>query len=209
MMTEQKLRTKTMVWDRQTRAFHWSLVLLFTALSLTGFNSEDKLSVHIFLGEIVTALVVWRSYWGFRGSYHSRFSSFLYSPADVWLFVTNMLTGKRQRFLGHNPLAGWMVIVLLGVISVQIASGLFGSDGIALSGPLAEWIAADWSEGLGNLHAVNYRLLLLLIAAHVLSVVIHLMLKDDILTPMITGRKLTSPPHRDIEKIGKTEAQRE
>lgn len=199
-MTVQNAKTKTKVWDLPTRMFHWLLVLLFLALSATGLASHNAIRAHIFLGLLTICLICWRVIWGLWGSYHSKFSSFVCSPVVVGRYITDLLSGKRQQHLGHNPVAGWMVVCLLSVITLQVLSGLFGSDGIALAGPLAGSLSSDISELLGKFHIANYKLLLILVVMHVLAVFVHLILKDNVLTPMITGVKSISKANAEVAK---------
>jgi cytochrome b len=39
--------------------------------------------------------------------------------------------------VGHNPLGGWMVVLMIAILIAQATSGLFVDDEIATQGPLA------------------------------------------------------------------------
>ncbi len=128
------------VWDVSVRLFHWSLVLLFF---LAYFTGEDDSMVHIYAGYGVIGLLAYRIIWGFIGSKYARFSEFVYGPAATLGYMKSMRSEQPQRYLGHNPLGGWMIILLLISLIGISWSGLklYAADG---HGPLA----ADESTGV-------------------------------------------------------------
>jgi cytochrome b len=128
-MTDTRIR----VWDPLVRLFHWSLVVTFTVAYFTG--DEDNL-VHIWSGYAVIGLVIFRILWGFIGSRHARFSDFLASPARVLDYLKSLAARQPERYLGHNPAGGWMIVLLLIAILLTSISGIkvYGLEG---HGPLA------------------------------------------------------------------------
>lgn len=109
-----------MVWDPLVRIFHWSLVTAFTIAYLTG---DEESQVHVYAGYTVIGLVLFRLLWGFIGTRHARFKDFIYRPATVFSYAKEVLTGKPKRYLGHNPLAGIMILLLLGSL---LTTGITG-----------------------------------------------------------------------------------
>lgn len=109
-----------MVWDPLVRIFHWSLVAVFAIAYLTG---DEESQVHLYAGYTVIGLVLFRLVWGFIGTRHARFQDFIYRPATVFTYAKEVLTGKPQRYLGHNPLAGIMILMLL---SSLLTTGITG-----------------------------------------------------------------------------------
>lgn len=126
--------TRVKVWDLGVRVFHWSLVILFVVSYLSG--EEDDSMLHIYSGYGVLALIVFRVVWGFIGTRHARFSDFVHGPRITVEYAKSMLSGKPRHYLGHNPLGGWMVVVLLLALAGTTWSGLeaYGAEG---HGPLA------------------------------------------------------------------------
>lgn len=98
------------VWDPVVRIGHWVLVIaFFTAY----FTEDDFLSAHVWAGYTVTAVILFRILWGFIGTTHAKFKDFIYSPIAVFNYLGNLLRGKPQHYIGHNPAGGAMVIALL------------------------------------------------------------------------------------------------
>ena len=59
---------RILIWDVPTRLFHWTLALSFTGAWLTS-ESDQWLSVHVFLGYLMLGLVFFRLLWGFAGTH--------------------------------------------------------------------------------------------------------------------------------------------
>lgn len=109
------------VWDILVRLFHWSLVASFT---IAYFSAEEESALHIYSGYTVLGLISFRLIWGLVGSRHARFSDFVRSPAAVIDYLKASRSGQAPRYLGHNPLGGWMIIALLATLFVVTLSGL-------------------------------------------------------------------------------------
>jgi len=178
------------VWDAPVRLFHWLIVLLFAFMYATGKVKGDWLDWHMRGGYAILALVLFRLLWGFFGSTHARFSSFLSGPAAALQFAKKLASRAPAPVAGHNPLGGWMVIALLIVLGVQAGTGLFANDDILVEGPLASLVSKDMSNRLTSWHYWNFNLLQVLVAVHVLAVIYHLrVMKEDLVGAMFTGVK--------------------
>ena len=177
------------VWDPFVRVFHWSLVLTFTVAWLSG---EELETLHAYAGYAVFGLVLLRLVWGFIGPRYARFSDFTYPPAVVKSFVKDTLHKRAQRYLGHNPAGGAMIILMLISLLLVSVTG-FGVYGIeAGAGPLA--MLAGSSEGLKEVfeetHEFFANLLLLMVVIHVAGVVVESVLhRENLVKAMFTGLK--------------------
>lgn len=109
------------VWDPLVRTFHWSLVVLFTLAYVTGDDAE---TAHIWFGYIVLALLLLRVLWGLVGTQHARFSDFAYPVTAILSYTKDMLLGRARRYLGHNPLGGAMIMIMLVVLLLTCATGI-------------------------------------------------------------------------------------
>ncbi len=176
---------KIQVWDIPTRLFHWSLLALVVVAWLTG-EEEGAAVIHRVAGEAVAGLLVFRLVWGFIGGEHARFADFAAGPAAIIAHVRDLFNAKPRRHLGHNPLGGLAVFLLLLNVTVIVATGLF-SGGEHNAGPFA----GAWGLELSEVHEVAFRVLQGLVAIHVLGVIVETVKAKDALVPaMITGRKV-------------------
>jgi cytochrome b len=182
-----------LVWDVPTRLFHWTLVLLVALAWVTGETEGAMFTVHTLAGYAVAVLLVFRVIWGFAGSRHSRFADFLRPWREVLAHIGGMLSQRPARTLGHNPLGGWMTLLLLLVLAGQVGTGLFASDD-GLGGPLAGALSSGTARAIAQLHGGLSGALLGLIALHVVGVLVEsLLTRDNLVRAMITGRKAVTP----------------
>lgn len=165
-----------LVWDWPTRVFHWCLVLCFAGAWLTS-ESERLHLVHITLGYTMAGLVAFRVVWGLVGSRHARFASFVRSPLAAWAYLKNLMAGRPDHHVGHNPAGGLAVVGLLALAA-----------GVTLSGWLND--SGDAPHWLEELHEVLASGMLALVAVHVLGVVVgSLAHKENLARAMVTGFK--------------------
>ena len=178
------------VWDVPVRLFHWLLVLLFAFMILSGKLKDEWMVWHMRAGYAILALLLFRILWGFAGSSYARFASFLAGPSACLAFVRKLLARAPAHSAGHNPLGGWMVLVLLLALLFQVGSGLFANDDVLIEGPLASLVTKAVSDQLTSWHYWNVNLLLGLAAVHILAVLYHvLFMKENLIGAMFTGVK--------------------
>jgi len=173
------------VWDLPSRLFHWLLAALIGAQWLTANTGIPWMHLNTWTAYAILVLVVWRLFWGFIGSPTARFASFLRGPRAVSAYTRSLLRDEHPVIIGHNPLGGWSVVLMMLLAAVQAGTGLLSSDG-----PLAHWPGGDWVGIFAAVHQVSFNLLLGLIVLHIGAVFLHLFVgEDDLVTPMLTGRK--------------------
>lgn len=176
------------IWDLPTRVFHWSLVLLVLASWFTDQMGWARL--HFLSGYAMVGLLIFRLIWGFLGSETSRFVQFLRSPAGAFRHLRQVLAREPDLEVGHNVAGGWMVMLLLVLLLVQVATGLCANDDVMAEGPLAKYVGKPWSDRLGTIHSINFSLIELAVLAHVCAVLAYWLFKrHNLLRPMITGVK--------------------
>lgn len=175
------------VWDLPTRLFHWILVLLVSISWWTGENGYYEW--HEKSGILLLCLIVFRLLWGFWGSHTARFADFLEGPGAVWAHMRHFARGQVRHDVGHNPLAGYAVLVLLGVLLVQAVLGLFtqADYGVFLA-PWAETVSTERSETLTSWHKWFFDWVLITIGIHVSAILAYAIFQRVyLLGPMIHG----------------------
>lgn len=176
------------VWDIPIRLFHWAIVLLLG----TSWISERQgwMELHFLAGYSLLALLLFRFVWGFVGSHTARFTSFLRSPLAVSRYILHLRRRGPDTELGHNAAGGWMVLVMLVLLAVQVGTGLCANDDAINEGPLFDYVGKEWSDWLSHIHAVNFSLIEIVVSLHVLAILAYaLMKKHDLVRPMVTGQK--------------------
>ena len=106
----------------------------------------------------------------------------------TWAYLRGVLKGTAPRYIGHNPLGGWMVLALVSCI------GLLGFTGWLYNTDMF------WGYGwLADLHAAFGWALLGLVALHVSGVVLtSIKHRENLVWAMVTGRKPAAAP-QDID----------
>ena len=173
------------VWDALVRVAHWTLVACVAAAWFTHQR------LHEWIGYTALAVVALRFLWGWIGSRHARFTSFVLSPEKTLRYVGALIHGTEPRYLGHNPLGGWMIVALLSGVAIVGATG---------------WLAVTdryWGVGwVRDLHELCADGLLALVALHVAGVVqAGLRHRENLVRAMLTGTKPPPRPGDVFERI--------
>ena len=178
------------VWDLPIRLFHWLLVLCIAGSLISVNLGGNAIEWHAYFGYSVLTLLIFRFIWGFVGSKHARFSSFM----PTRLAILNYLQGRSPRILGHNPIGALSVFALLFVLSVQVVTGLFVDDEIAFQGPLAKYVPNFIVSFLSEIHEGNQVIIYTLIAIHISAIWFYKKYKgENLIKPMLTGDKEIDP----------------
>ena len=179
-------------WDLPTRLFHWSLVTLVAGAYVSRRWGDAGLVWHKWNGYGILVLVVWRVLWGFAGSSTARFQSFFYWPWTAARYGIDFALRRPRHFLGHNPLGGSVVFLMLGLVGLQGTLGLFSYDDhdSNAGGPLAVKVAdATWAAAT-KWHLIIFNVILAVVALHLLANLLYILWKgENLVKPMITGRK--------------------
>jgi len=174
---------RILLWDLPLRVFHWSLVAAVTTAVITGEIGGPWMAWHGRAGLLIVGLLVFRVVWGVVGSATSRFTHFAPSPGRVIAYLRG-----RWRGVGHNPLGALSVFALLGLLSLQAATGLFGNDDIAFAGPLNHLVGDAAGARSTGWHRLLADGLFVLLALHLLAIAFHVVVKRHrLIRPMISG----------------------
>ena len=179
------------VWDLPTRVFHWLLASAVLGAVVSAEIGGNAMQWHQRFGLLVMALVLFRGLWGLVGGRWSRFSSFIYAPTTVLRYAKGQVRADEQLDVGHNPLGSLSVFALLGMLAVQVATGLVADDEIASTGPLNRFVttasgllATSWHKEVGKF------IVLALVALHVGAIAFYYFRKKiNLVQPMWSGDK--------------------
>lgn len=209
------------IWDPVVRIGHWTVVIAFT---VAYFTKEDLLSLHVWAGYLVGAVVALRVLWGFVGPQHARFSDFIYGPRRVVTYLADLVRFRAERYLGHSPAGGAMTLALLVMLAATVGTGLLSYAADKHAGPLAPFYAAQppaaaasgngttaataavsdrtgrngEESALREAHELLANLTLALVVLHFSGVIVaSIVHRENLALAMITGRKRRDVrPHR-------------
>jgi cytochrome b len=164
------------VWDAAVRLLHWMLVITVVSAWLTRHSPGRW---HEWIGYATLAVVALRTIWGFTGSHYARFADFVRSGSITSAYARDVLGKREARFIGHNPLGGWMVLILLSMVTLVGFTGwLYTTD---------RFWGVEWVE---ELHETLSNVLFAFVFFHILGVVytsIHH--RENLPGAMLHGRK--------------------
>jgi cytochrome b len=188
-MSDQQHRA-TPVWDLPTRIFHWTLVLLVsTNLFLFAPTGGIATVIHMTAGYVICGLLLFRLAWGFLGSPRSRFADFVQPWSSVKAYLEGLVRFAPPRSIGHNPLGGWMILVMLVALAGAAVTGIFAS-GRHAAGALADWVPVDVTALAGDMHEFLGNFMIALVIVHIAGVAVDwLLTRENIVKSMINGRK--------------------
>ena len=168
------------VWDLPTRAFHWALAAS-VILALVIIEDEGlAYAIHAILGVSALVLVLFRLVWGILGGEYARFSGFIAGWSTVRSYTLRLLRLAPPRHIGHNPLGGWAIVILIVLTLLTAATGVL--TGGLLGGGAAR-AASDIHEAFGSL-------LQFMVFIHIAGVLVGWALtRDNLVAAMWHGRK--------------------
>jgi cytochrome b len=184
------------VWDPAVRIFHWSLVVAFL---VAYFSAEELHDLHEFTGYLVLVLVIFRLVWGIVGNEYARFADFVRGPREVARNLRDIALMRPKRYLGHSPVGGAMVVVLLAMLAATSVTGIVVQEqGELMSlAAVASGLEDDDDDEheaeqgtVAQLHETLSDLTIMLTLLHIAGVILASFTHRENLTKsMFTGRK--------------------
>ncbi|WP_206482878.1 cytochrome b/b6 domain-containing protein [Thalassotalea sp. G2M2-11] len=183
------MTTQHLVWDLPIRLFHWGFVGLLIALWYTSDQDNGLIELHMQLGYIALALVLFRIIWGFIGTTHAKFKNFIPSFYQLRIYIRQRNNNVKQ-YAGHNPMGSLMVLLMLLLILLQSISGLFMSDDVFSAGPYAGVLSGDMEGMVKFFHHNGFDFIVIISAIHIAAVFYYLLVKrQNLIKPMLSGKK--------------------
>jgi len=190
------------IWDAWVRLFHWSLALAVTFLLISGETGVGFYDWHRLTGEVVLGLLLFRIIWGVIGSSNARLLSLIKHPRHAIFHLKELALKRNKPERGHNAAGGWAVLAMLVILGVQAGTGMFIADEDEfIEGALYGSLSSNISDLLYQVHHTNARLIQILVLVHILMIAVYLLRsKQNLITPMITGR-MHWPAQVDVPEV--------
>lgn len=181
---------KRLVWDLPVRLFHWILAVCLVIQWFTAEVIEDAMDFHFYLGYFILGLIIFRLLWGFMGTKYARFSSFIAGPKAMFSYLKSLINKSPEETVGHNPVGGLMLPLVLLLVGIQAVTGLFTSNDIVHAGPYYETVSNSLQSTLQWLHHKTFSFLWIFIAVHIIAICWYkFAIKHDLIKPMFHGKK--------------------
>ena len=193
---------KRLVWDLPLRLFHWLFALSIIASYVTAKLGFDWMQWHFYLGYWTIGLLVFRILWGIFGPRHARFSSFIHNPSAIWLYLKGMFNPNSARSIGHNPVGGLMVLLMLLLVAVQAGTGLFTTDAVVWAGPYNPSVSESTASFLSTVHDWNFNVIIGAVVLHIGAILFYAFYKkQNLVVPMLHGHlpAVMVPEHEAIK----------
>ena len=159
-----ELRTYA-VWDANTRWFHWINALSVIALMVVGIlilkagalhvpNSGKAIlkTLHVWIGYVLVANLLWRIVWAFFGNRYARWRAMLPGGRGFFhalrSYIAAFIAGHPEQYGGHNPVGRLGIAALLLLITIQAITGLVLAGTDLFYPPFGSWIA-QWVAAPG------------------------------------------------------------
>jgi cytochrome b len=159
---------------------------------LGEFRTFSIMQWHIYVGYCTGVLLLFRLFWGIKGPENIRFTALVPPPKDVIVDLRRVVDRRPSGIAGHSPIGALASLVILGLLVVQVGSGLFSEDDdLYHEGPLADSVSSVFVVKATEIHNLNSSLLLIVIGLHVLVMLFYYFWKkENLVGAMISGRKL-------------------
>jgi len=152
-------------WDAGVRWFHWLNLLCLLGLiavgvailngKALGVTTEGKIllkTVHVWIGYVFAANLLWRLVWAFVGGPHARWRAMLPGGrgymSEVRAYLADSKAGLPRQYIGHNPLGRLAVATLLLLLLIQAVTGMVLAGTDLFYPPIGSWIA-NWVASPG------------------------------------------------------------
>lgn len=180
--------TPQRIWDLPIRLCHWLMAFCFIGAYITSESDKFRL-IHTSLGYTLGLLICFRLVWGLTGTHYSRFSSFIFSPRQLLIYLRSLLQGMPIHYSGHNPAGAIAIFLMLLIGSALVASGwLMYTDRIP-----------EWGE---ELHETLANIMLFIVLIHIVGVIVASYFhRENLANAMLTGFKLTNQDERSVKPM--------
>lgn len=183
---------KLFVWDLPVRLFHWLLLISLLSAWYTSDGERDLIDYHLKIGYFTLGLIIFRIMWGIFGTQYAKFSQFFPTKTKLLSYLNKSKQNQVDTTVGHNPLGGLMIILMLLLILSQAISGLFMNDDVFTTGPYYESVNSSIQKFMSLIHHNVFDIILFVSVVHIGAIFYYLFAKKiNLIVPMFTGYKST------------------
>ncbi len=181
--------TKVRIWDLPTRVFHWSFATSCIVAWITGDDARYT-DIHLYVGYLAFALLLFRLVWGVIGGRYSRFSQFISGPRKLIGHLRHMADHHYNHGPGHNPAGAIAVILMLLLVLALSVSGFVVLGGEEGFGPLAGLFTIEQGDKIHGWHKWLAWVWLGVIVLHLAGVALMSALqRENLVLAMVSGNK--------------------
>lgn len=180
------------VWPLCTRIIHWIIATSFFLSFITSFY-HTLFQWHLAFGFIFGIVLLFRLIWGFVGPNYATFKTFKLSLNELqYYFIEKVQNRWRKIHAGHNAASSWFTLIVLGLGSWIVLSGLL-LQGVQEASGIFSSLNAEYfhfSSSLLIFHELLSYALFIWALIHIVGVLIEQFYhKTHMLFAMITGYK--------------------
>lgn len=192
-MTDPLLRVR--IWDLPTRLFHLALIVSVAGAWVCAQIGGNAMQWHFRFGYAVVVLLIFRIVWGVVGGRWSRFAHWIFAPTALVRYLRGQPKPGERFEVGHSPAGVLSVLTLLGLLVVQVGTGLFADDDIANVGPLNRYVSGSLASVLTGTHRLlGQWAILAWIVLHIAAVMVYQWVKQrSLIGAMINGDQWAPP----------------
>jgi len=192
------------VWPLCTRIIHWIIAFSFFLSFATSFDHQ-LFRWHLSFGLIFGIVLLFRIVWGFVGPNYATFKTFKLSYHELHDYFAQKIQNRwRKIHAGHNAASSWFALIVLGLGSWIVLSGLLlqgTQEGSGIFRALNEHYF-HLSSRLMTLHVTLSYLLFFWAIIHIIGVLIEQFYhKTHMVFAMLSGYKKAEGVDADVSMI--------
>ena len=187
-----KRSNEVFVWPLCTRIIHWIIATSFLLAFVISFD-RTLFEWHLAFGFIFGIMLLFRIIWGFVGPNYATFKTFKLKYCELKnYFIEKVQNRWRKIHAGHNAASSWFTLIVLGLGSWIVLSGVLLQGTQEASGIFSRLNAHYFhlSSTLLLVHEILSYLLFTWAMIHIVGVLIEQFYhKTHMLFAMVTGYK--------------------
>ena len=156
---------------------------------ITAEAGFEWTQTHFYFGYGALALVLFRLIWVYLAHCTHAMSPLLFC---LWVCFAISKISALTIFRRSQPLGGWASVLIVSLIGLQAASGLFISDDIFYAGPYNSVVSSRTADALASWHHRFFTLIQIALVLHLAAVSWHTWgLKERLIEAMFHEKNIS------------------